>query len=547
MQLIVMHNGPVRGGKTSPGLLRSILEIEPLADIVWEELARCGGFDARKVILIPEEWRAQPSCEGIEVMHYASGRLAGGALARVRSRSRWCIISNGRFVASIPRHHIERLLDKEKGLIALRVDPASNAYREKVCLGSSGHLAGFKRVYANAPYPDFMGPDWPHHLLVRMSMLDKLLIDGALPLDFGDLLNVCSLRSLECRCHSIGGSVLDMETESGILRLFAARRHLLRRIPSASLSRVQCHISPSARFYGDVLVTDDVHVDDDAVVVGPAILGGKASIGRRAVVKASIVAPNVLIPDGTVIRNRVLVAPRPGQVQSPRQYPLPPVEGETTAAGESGYRTWPLLSYARCTKRIADVIFSAVVLLLFAPAFPVIAAIIKMNSAGPVFFKHKRQGLHGRAFNCLKFRTMIVRAEVMQEKLRSMNHVDGPQFKMADDPRVTSVGKFLRDTFIDEIPQFINVLLGEMSVVGPRPSPEAENLLCPFWRDARLSVRPGVTGLWQVCRTRRLGQDFQEWIHYDTQYVRNMSLRQDLGICLKTVGKLIANFAHHIR
>jgi lipopolysaccharide/colanic/teichoic acid biosynthesis glycosyltransferase len=97
----------------------------------------------------------------------------------------------------------------------------------------------------------------------------------------------------------------------------------------------------------------------------------------------------------------------------------------------------------------------------------------------------------------------------LQDRLRVVNQVDGPQFKIEDDPRITGIGKFLRDTCIDEIPQFINVLLGQMSVVGPRPSPDRENRTCPAWRDARLSVRPGITGLWQISRTRKIGWIFR--------------------------------------
>jgi lipopolysaccharide/colanic/teichoic acid biosynthesis glycosyltransferase len=166
--------------------------------------------------------------------------------------------------------------------------------------------------------------------------------------------------------------------------------------------------------------------------------------------------------------------------------------------------------------------------MLFVPFFPIIAVIIKLNSKGSAFFKHRRQGLYGKEFNCLKFRTMIEGADDIQTKLRSQNQVDGPQFKVEDDPRVTVVGKFLRNTFIDEIPQFINVLFGQMSLVGPRPSPKNENSSCPFWRDARLSVRPGITGLWQISRTRLEGRDFQEWIHYDTKYVKKLSLTLEI-------------------
>jgi lipopolysaccharide/colanic/teichoic acid biosynthesis glycosyltransferase len=137
---------------------------------------------------------------------------------------------------------------------------------------------------------------------------------------------------------------------------------------------------------------------------------------------------------------------------------------------------------------------------------------------------------------------MKLGADKMQDKLRFVSQVDGPQFKIDDDPRISTVGRFLRETYLDEIPQFINVLLGQMSIVGPRPSPESENTLCPYWRDARLSVRPGITGLWQVCRTRQPMKDFQEWIHYDTEYVRNLSLRLDLWISWKTIKKLFDNF-----
>ena len=137
---------------------------------------------------------------------------------------------------------------------------------------------------------------------------------------------------------------------------------------------------------------------------------------------------------------------------------------------------------------------------------------------------------------------MVQGADQIQEKLRFVSQVDGPQFKMEDDPRISVVGRFLRETYIDEIPQFLNVLLGQMSVVGPRPSPESENVSCPLWREARLSVRPGITGLWQISRTRQPLKDFQEWIRYDIEYIRNMSLKRDIWICWQTVKKLTMNF-----
>jgi lipopolysaccharide/colanic/teichoic acid biosynthesis glycosyltransferase len=135
---------------------------------------------------------------------------------------------------------------------------------------------------------------------------------------------------------------------------------------------------------------------------------------------------------------------------------------------------------------------------------------------------------------------MVHDADALQKQLRALNEVDGPQFKLTRDPRVTALGRFLRKTNIDELPQLLNVLAGQMSVVGPRPSPFEENQLCPAWREARLSVKPGITGLWQVSRSPARGAtDFQEWIYFDTQYVERRSFWLDLKIVLLTI-KLLA-------
>lgn len=247
-----------------------------------------------------------------------------------------------------------------------------------------------------------------------------------------------------------------------------------------------------------------------------------------------------------VLRNRIMVTPAPCPTRGPATvaWADSPKDERMDMPGEDVFRMWPRLSYAGCFKRIVDILVAAIVLILFAPVIPFVALAVKVNSSGPVFFKDRRQGLHGKPFDCIKFRTMRAGSHKIQEKLRFVSEVDGPQFKMADDPRITAVGHFLRETYLDEIPQFFNVLCGQMSVVGPRPSPEPENTLCPSWRDARLSVRPGITGLWQVCRTREPLKDFQEWIHYDMQYVRELSLRLDLWICWRTFRKMLSSFAH---
>jgi lipopolysaccharide/colanic/teichoic acid biosynthesis glycosyltransferase len=189
-------------------------------------------------------------------------------------------------------------------------------------------------------------------------------------------------------------------------------------------------------------------------------------------------------------------------------------------------------------KAVFDVMAAVLGLLLLSPLFLLIALLVKLESKGPVFYGDRREGKGGRDFRCLKFRTMCADADRQQRDLLASNQVDGPQFKMARDPRVTRVGRVLRLLSLDELPQLINVVRLEMSLVGPRPSPFRENQLCIPWRDGRLSVRPGITGLWQICRNRRAQGDFHQWIHFDLLYVRHMSFAVDLRIITATVFSL---------
>jgi lipopolysaccharide/colanic/teichoic acid biosynthesis glycosyltransferase len=206
------------------------------------------------------------------------------------------------------------------------------------------------------------------------------------------------------------------------------------------------------------------------------------------------------------------------------------------------YRLLPRVRSGRAgkaAKRAFDVAFSLAVLLATAPLFPLIILAIWIEDGWPPFFAHTRQTIHGRLFPCYKFRTMNRNAERLKARLVGANICDGPQFFIADDPRVLRVGRVLRRFQLDELPQFWNVLLGHMSVVGPRPSPDKENQFCPAWREARLSVRPGITGLWQVRRTRLPQTDFQEWIRYDLEYVQHASWRLDMWIIMQTIKKVL--------
>jgi lipopolysaccharide/colanic/teichoic acid biosynthesis glycosyltransferase len=190
-------------------------------------------------------------------------------------------------------------------------------------------------------------------------------------------------------------------------------------------------------------------------------------------------------------------------------------------------------------KRVFDICFALGALLLTFPVYPLVMLAILLEDGRPFFFAHRRETLGGREFGCLKFRSMRKDSEQIKAKLMSQNQADGPQFFIKDDPRLTRVGAFIREYQLDELPQLWNILRGDMSVVGPRPSPYKENQYCPPWREARLSVRPGLTGLWQISRTREEGNDFQEWIKYDIKYVEKQSFLMDLWIIWRTVALLI--------
>lgn len=183
-------------------------------------------------------------------------------------------------------------------------------------------------------------------------------------------------------------------------------------------------------------------------------------------------------------------------------------------------------------KRLVDIILGALLLIAFAPVAAVIATLIRLDSPGPVIFKTTRVGKDSRHFTLYKFRTMGKDAEAQLTKLAHLNRGGERLIRIPDDPRVTHVGKLLRRTDLDEIPQLVNVLKGDMSLVGPRPQAPNEVALYSAQERRRLDVRPGLTGLWQV--TARANPSFDEWIRWDLQYLSSWSIRLDFAIIAKT-------------
>ncbi len=195
--------------------------------------------------------------------------------------------------------------------------------------------------------------------------------------------------------------------------------------------------------------------------------------------------------------------------------------------------TGPAQEMALVIKRGMDIVISLLAIMLLTPLFVLIAVLIKIDSPGSIFFAQERVGQNGRRIKLLKFRSMQKNAEQMREKLQELSEVSGPVFKMKKDPRVTKIGQFLRKYSLDELPQLINVLKGEMSLVGPRPPLPAEVTQYKNWQRRRLSMKPGITCIWQV--NGRSNVPFEKWMEMDLEYIDNWSLGLDIKILLKTI------------
>jgi exopolysaccharide biosynthesis polyprenyl glycosylphosphotransferase len=206
--------------------------------------------------------------------------------------------------------------------------------------------------------------------------------------------------------------------------------------------------------------------------------------------------------------------------------------GDDDVSGASGPWLYSVL------KRLVDLAVGCFILVLILPAIPAIAVMIKLDSPGPVFFRQQRVGRFGRPFTFYKFRSMHRGAESLRRDIEQLNEQRGPVFKMRSDPRVTSVGNFLRRSSLDEIPQILNVLKGDMSLVGPRPHMPDEVAAYEPWHRSRLRVKPGITCLWQVSGRSEI--TFDQWMRLDLEYIERRSTLTDLRILFRTVPAVMA-------
>lgn len=408
----------------------------------------------------------------------------------------------------------------EPALTTLRLrDADREGYQERVVATEAGHFVRFRRVYAGSDQGAAMGGGGGGGVRVGVTREQEL-----------------ALAWQRADSHESGWRRLRKLVKPSDRVSFTTSAHIYDATETdetrAFLQElVRVWTRPDATIAGITSVGPGLWADTSAKVqpgpgvIGPLWIGAGRRIGGST---ATAVGPAIVwdTTDSRVAQVGV------------KWLEIEPMEQQAARLVSSGAS--PGRDRA---KRVFDVVFSLGAIAITLWIYPIIMLAIWIEDGRPFFFAHERETIGGRRFECIKFRSMRTNAEASRTQLQAQNRADGPQFYIPNDPRLTRVGKLLRDLQLDELPQFFNVLRGEMSVVGPRPSPFAENQYCPPWRDARLSVRPGLTGLWQVSRTRKVGADFQEWIKYDIEYVERRSLTLDLKIVWQTIVMILRKAA----
>jgi len=386
-------------------------------------------------------------------------------------------------------------------------DTRDRGYRERAVTDDEGRFVRFERLYDTA---DRLA----RVVITPYREIAQLWQSAADPLTGWRRLRRFTPK-VERMTLSIDGRVYDRTSDEEIAHFV---QDLIRdwRRPDATIER-------ATRGSGDVWRDPQAQIAADAKLVGPVWIGaGRTLPPGSTVIGPAVVwdAPEARPPIDEIEWQSIEPTAPPEDVAPPVQNPV------------------ELLF-----KRAFDIVFSLCALAFTLPIYPIIMLAIWWQDGRPFFFGHTRETIGGREFRCWKFRSMFNNSDELTRKLISegKNQGDGGRVFIDpdNDPRVLPIGRILRKYNLDELPQFWNVLLGDMSVVGPRPSPFKENQYCPAWREARLSVRPGITGLWQIRRTRRTGQDFQEWIKYDIEYVEKRNWWFDLSIIWKTMLMLV--------
>jgi len=499
-------------------------------------------------------YRQQVQRSGARIAQIEALRHAGEMVSRLEPSDLLVVIDLRCVPASPP--DLRRLAAKVAAERCVRhlvkMQTSQRGTKEYIELDAAGRLRRIQRYYDGVTWlqaraviasliPVSMLRDFPAASLANLTLLRGWLAAGVVSRDIG-----------------VPAAVFDLDEEAG-LRLFCEQH--VRQLgangpPARGYTRFHagvwvgpgCRVDERARLHAPIVLQSDVQVGAGATLIGPVLVGEGARLGRESVLAHCVVMPHAVVAQGAIVQGRVVCRDvPPGAAPAAHEDAAPARAAVYADAAASPVAPTPGADHGRRTymavKRVVEGVVAGLGLIVLMPLLLVTAVAIKLTSRGPVLFLHEREGKDGKPFRCCKFRTMQVDAHQQQRELYRFNDSDGPQFKLDHDPRVTPLGHWLRITNIDELPQLFNVVLGQMSLIGPRPSPFRENQICVPWREARLSVRPGITGLWQICRTDRKAGDFHQWIHYDMLYVRHMSWRLDLGILIATLVTLAGRWS----
>jgi lipopolysaccharide/colanic/teichoic acid biosynthesis glycosyltransferase len=430
---------------------------------------------------------------------------------------------------------------------------ALDGTKECVSFDQGGQVRGIQRFYERTTWPFIAG-------IAATLMPSAGNVLSEIPGSLAELRQLLVSRGIVSRDVPMEGGALDLTNEYGLLS--ANERFILDAtangsdtdVPNSTVYVGAGHqIDPSARLMGPVVVHAGASIEAGATVLGPAVIGRGATVASGSVVAHAVVGAEALVASNSVVRDRAWFTSSAGDgtahghqawgMSFTERLARLSVDTHGTAA-PAGHADQAGFARSLAFKRALDIFVAAFGLLITSPILILAAIAVRLESKGPIFYGDRREGIGGVVFSCWKFRTMFTGAHLAQRDLKALDQTDGPHFKVDRDPRVTRVGRILRALNADEIPQLFNVLRGQMSLVGPRPSPFRENQVCVPWRAARLSVRPGITGFWQVCRHNRAAGDFHQWIEYDLLYVQHLSFALDLKILAATFLTLGGKVAH---
>jgi len=451
------------------------------------------------------------------------------------------------------RAHRERQATATVAVFADAQPGSARPQRERLRIESDGTLRQIEVDYA-------AGTDQVAHRVAGLYLFNRAALETIPPGVYYDLkeqfLPALIRDGHPVLAHPVRGYLRELNTAEDYLQahfdLCNGRTGAVRigeELADGMWVQGEVDLPPDVVVVGPVVLGPGVRVGSGARLIGPlvvgrgsdigegallreAVLGEGVSVGRRARVERAILTDGLRVGEGAVIHDSLATA-------------QPLSVGELNLVGRDLRIEVASLPFERyigvgvrrqayaAFKRAFDLVFTCLAAVVAVPIMALVTFAILIDSGTPILFRQRRLGRDGRPFTMLKFRSMRVDAERMRPHLRPRNEVDGPVFKMANDPRFTRFGRTLRKYSMDELPQLWNVLLGDMSIVGPRPLQDGEMRLSPSWREARLRVKPGLTGLWQVS-SREKGR-FQDWIQQDLRYVRSQSFALDLKIILRTI------------